>query len=565
MNLRSLLVGIFLLLIAFLTARADAQIPGVGTASISPASGMDAEDKAVLALRALLANIDLAEAELAQKREQFQKAETQEEKAGIGKEMDGLRSKIELLRTDFASLAAGRDWRDLNAPRVHRFDTAQELEQFLQPIVRELKSLTAKPRELDTLRSTVADLMQREMDMNAAIDHLHRIENSVVAGDLKTRLQALRAEWTRQLDQIRNDLSVGEYQLDLKLASKRTLFGTFRDLTADFFRSRGKNLLLALSAFGAVFGILRLIRWYVLRIPSVRSRFRRSFAVRLLDIVYYVFCVVGATVALFIVLYASGDWVLLGLSILFLVGLAWASKAVIPGFYEQAKLLLNLGPVREGERVVFNGVPWQVQTINVYTELTNPAFEGARIRLPLHSLLNLNSRPTEDSLPWFPCRRNDWVKLSDNTRGKVVELTPEWVRLVLLGGSRKTYTVSAFLDLHPENLSHNFRVRVRFGIDYAHQKEATTKIPEQMQNAVKAGLLSMVDHDDLKNLSVDFCAADTSSLDYMVLADFSGNVAARLEQIERSIQRFLVDAANEHGWIIPFQQLTVHQSAPKPA
>ena len=125
---------------------------------------------------------------------------------------------------------------------------------------------------------------------------------------------------------------------------------------------------------------------------------------------------------------------------------------MLPGFYEQAKLLLNLGPVREGERVVFNGVPWEVQTIYFYTELTNPAFEGARIRLPLRDLLTLNSRPTDESSPWFPCRRNDWVRLSDGTRGKVVELTPEWVRLILLGGSRKTYTVSAFLDLHPESL-----------------------------------------------------------------------------------------------------------------
>jgi small-conductance mechanosensitive channel len=333
----------------------------------------------------------------------------------------------------------------------------------------------------------------------------------------------------------------------------------FRDLTAEFFRSRGKNLLLAGFSFLAVFGLLRLLRWYVLRVPSIRSRFRRSFTIRLLDIVYYVFCVLGSTAALFLVLYASGDWVLLGLAILFLAGLAWASKTVIPGFYEQAKLLLNLGPVREGERVVLNGVPWEVQTINVYTELTNPAFEGARLRLPLRALLALNSRPTEDSVPWFPCRRNDWVRLSDGTRGKVVDLTPEWVRLVMLGGSRKTFTIAAFLDLHPENLSHNFRVRVRFGIDYAHQAEATTTIPALMQKAVESGLLEMIERDDLKNLSVDFCEAGPSSLDYAVLADFSGNVAARAEHLERSIHRFLVDAANEHHWVIPFQQVTIHQ------
>ena len=435
----------------------------------------------------------------------------------------------------------------------------QEVEQLLRPLLKELKDLTARPREIESLRSIVNDQSRRSAEVKESLDNLSKSLASLPDGDLRTHLLALRGDWERQLAQIRNDLSVAQFQLDQKLASQNTMLGSLRNLTAGFFRSRGKNLLLAGFSSIAVFVLLRLLRWQVLRVNAIRSRFRRTFAIRLLDIIYFIACVTGATMAFFVVLYVSGDWVLLGLSFLFLAGLAWAGKSVIPGFYEQAKLLLNLGAVREGERVVFNGVPWDVQTINFYTELVNPAFEGARIRLPLHELQKLTSRPTEESLPWFPCRKNDWVRLSDGTRGKVVELTPEWVRLVLLGGSRKTYTVPAFLGLHPESLSHNFRVRVRFGIDYSHQAEATTRIPAMMEEAVKTGLLAMVDHADLKNLSVDFCEAGASSLDYLVLADFSGNVAPRLEQLERAIQRLLVDAANKNGWVIPFPQLTIRQ------
>ncbi|MEQ1861370.1 MAG: hypothetical protein ABMA13_15715 [Chthoniobacteraceae bacterium] len=524
------------------------------------AAAASGEARSAPALRALMANIDAAAAEMAQKRAVFQQAVTPEEKAAASKEIDALREKIDGLRLDFASLAAGRNWRTVSAPVSEKFDMAQEVEQLLRPILREMRGLTANPREIESLRSMVNDHRRREVEVKAAIDHLAALVESLPEGDLKPRLLALRGDWDMQFEQIRNDLEVAQFQLAEKLASQRTVLGTFREFTASFFRSRGRNLLLAGFAFVGVFVLLRLIRWYVLRIHAIRSRFRRSFAIRFLDILYYVFCVLGATTTMLVVLYSSGDWVLLGVAILFLAGFAWASKTVLPGFYEQAKLLLNLGPVREGERVVFNGVPWEVQTINFYTELANPAFEGARIRLPLRDLLALNSRPTEESLPWFPCRRNDWVRLSDQTRGKVVELTPEWVRLVLLGGSRKTYTVAAFLDLHPESLSHNFRVRVRFGIDYAHQADATTRVPELMESAVKAGLLAMIDHADLKNLSVDFCEAAASSLDYLVLADFSGHVAPRAEQLERAIQRMLVEAANEHGWVIPFQQLTVHQA-----
>ena len=523
----------------------------------APATG---EDKSAPALRALIANIDSTEAELAQKREQVQKAVTPEETSAAGKEMDVLREKLDALRVDFASLAAGRDWRKMSTREPEKFDAAQEAEQLLRPILRELKGLTAKPREIESLRGTVNDQRKRETEVKAAIDHLVAIVESLPDGDLKTRLVTLRGEWDRQLEQIRNDLAVAQFQLGEKVASQRSVIGTFRELTASFFRSRGRNVLLAGFSFIAVFVLLRLLRWRVLRIQSVRSRFRRTFAIRLLDIVYYVVCVLGATTALLVVLYASGDWVLLGVAALFFVGLAWASKTVLPGFYEQAKLLLNLGPVREGERVVFNGVPWEVQTINFYTELANPAFEGARIRLPLHDLLKLNSRPTDESIPWFPCRRHEWVRLSDGTRGKVVDLTPEWVRLVLLGGSRKTYTVAAFLDLHPESLSHNFRVRVRFGIDYSHQAEATTRIPQLMELAVKTGLLTMIEHSDLKHLSVEFCEATSSSLDYVVLADFSGDVAARAERLDRAIHALLADAANAHGWVLPFQQVTIHQA-----
>ena len=526
-----------------------------------PAAPANGEDKSAPALRALLANIAAAEAELAQKRELFQQAQTAEEKAAAGKEADVLREKIDGLRLDFASLAAGRDWRTVTTREPEKFDAAQEVEQLLRPILREMKGLTAKPREIESLRATVNEHRKREGEVTAALDHLAEIVDTLPAGELKTPLRALRADWERQLAQIRNDLAVAQFQLSEKLSTQRTVLGTFRELTASFFRSRGRNVLLAGLAFVAVFVGLRLLRWQLLRIQAVRTRFRRSFAIRLLDIVYYVVCVLGATTALLVVLYASGDWVLLGLAALFFVGLAWASKTVLPGFYEQAKLLLNLGPVREGERVVFNGVPWEVQTIYFYTELTNPAFEGARIRLPLRDLLTLNSRPTDESSPWFPCRRNDWVRLSDGTRGKVVELTPEWVRLILLGGSRKTYTVSAFLDLHPESLSQNFRVRVRFGIDYAHQADATKGVREKMEAAVKTGLHAMIDHSDLKNLSVDFCEASASSLDYVVLADFSGNIAPQAERMERVIQALLVDAANEHGWVIPFQQITIHQAA----
>lgn len=190
-----------LLAIAFLGLRSlvpysahAQQTPPDPATAVKPMTPPEGEAKSAPALRALMANIDSAEVELAQKRELFQKAETPAEKASVGKDMDALRVKIDGLRLDFASLAAGRDWRAATSRQPEKFDTAQELEQLLQPIVRELKDLTAKPRELDSLRSTVGDLSKRAGEVKAATEHLAALLESMPEGELKNRLLALRGD-----------------------------------------------------------------------------------------------------------------------------------------------------------------------------------------------------------------------------------------------------------------------------------------------------------------------------------------------------------------------------------
>ncbi|MEO8352503.1 MAG: hypothetical protein ABI680_12275 [Chthoniobacteraceae bacterium] len=547
-----------------LAANGSAQVPDPdgGKTESAAATAAPGEPKSVTALRAISTNLGIAESELEKKRAELAEAAGDEQKKAIGAEIESLRQKTEELRTDFQSVAAGMDWATVTARDADKFNTGEELEQLLRPIVLELKDLTSRPREIENLRLEISRHQKRASAIEQAIAHAEPTLASLPDGPVRAQLIEVAGGWKEQLAQVRNDLSVAQFQLEEKLITKRTVFGTLRELTAAFFRSRGRNLLLAAFAFIFVFGLMRLARWYVLRIRALRSRVRRSFGIRLLDILYYLLCIFGAASASLAVLYASGDWVLLGLAILFFLGLAWASKNVLPGFYEQAKLLLNLGPVREGERVVYRGIPWEVRTINVYTELSNPAFDGARIRLPLRDLMGLISRRGDADAPWFPCERNDWVRLTDRTRGKVVELTPEWVQLVLLGGSRKTYTIPAFLALDPENLSKNFRIRVQFGLDYQHQAVSTTQIPLILQRKVETGLLQKIDHHQLKNLSVEFAHAGASSLDYAILADFDGDLAARIEALDRTINRLLVEAANEHGWIIPFTQVTLHQAAP---
>ena len=283
---------------------------------------------------------------------------------------------------------------------------------------------------------------------------------------------------------------------------------------------------------------------------------------RLGDVIYYVFTVVGAIGALLLVLYASGDWVLLSLFIIFLLGLAWTAKQGLPRFWEQIKLLLNLGTVRENERLVYNGIPWRVVSLNIYTMLENPELKGGRMRLPLRALVDLNSRPYSEEEPWFPCKESDWVILSDDVYGKVVMMTPEYVRVVLLGGAVKTYLTPDFLALSPRNLSTNFRIRSTFGVDYAHQEICTEEIPEKMQTMLVEELNNKGYGDAVLDVNVEFKTAGASSLDLEMIINFSGDVAHRHEALGRLMQRIAVDSCNRYGWVIPFTQVTLHPAKP---
>jgi small-conductance mechanosensitive channel len=278
------------------------------------------------------------------------------------------------------------------------------------------------------------------------------------------------------------------------------------------------------------------------------------------DVVYYLFTVVMAIIVALGGLYIMGDWMLLGLSLVVLTGIVWAGKQSVAVFFEQVKLMLNLGSTREGERIIYNGIPWTVDTIQLYCDLVNPQLKGGHLRLPLRDVVALVSREADPDEYLFPCNEGEWIILSDGIFGKVIQQTPEWVQLVLLGGSRMNYATSEFIGLTPRNLSTGFRLQVLFGVDYQHQKDSTEEIPNKMRLSVEKGLLETVKEGELVHLRVELAEAAASSLNYAIIADFSGKAAPQYNMLERAIQRMCVEACNSHGWTIPFTQVTVHQA-----
>ena len=201
-----------------------------------------------------------------------------------------------------------------------------------------------------------------------------------------------------------------------------------------------------------------------------------------------------------------------------------------------------------------------MKRINVYTDLVNPSLLGGGLRLPVRDLVGLHSRPFDPKEAWFPTEEGDWVILSDDTYGRVIRQTPDWITVIELGGARKVYPTADFLSLAPKNLSYNFRVRISFGIDYRHQEISTTEVPEIFQKKLVEGLAEVASPEEIIHIGVEFSRAGASSLDYAVLADFAGSAGSKYQKLSRAISRICVDVCNEQGWVIPFTQITVHQA-----
>jgi hypothetical protein len=229
----------------------------------------------------------------------------------------------------------------------------------------------------------------------------------------------------------------------------------------------------------------------------------------------------------------------------------------LPAFIEQFRMMLNMGAVREDERLIYDGLPWKVNAISFRSELVNPLLDGGVLHLPTPMLVGLLSRPPGKNEEWFPSRAQDWVTLSDGTFGRIAYQTPSAVQITAPGGSQRVIPTLQYLELCPTVLSTGFRKEITFGIDYSHQSAAIQDIPGKMESCVTEALKGHLG-DALTHLSVHFSEAADSSLNFTVWVDCDGKAAPHWPTIPMWTQQALVELCNREGWGIPFPQLQVH-------
>lgn len=487
----------------------------------------------------------------------------EEEAESLQRIEEELAGRLVETKYQFDELATGVAEEDFTGGPRDELNLGEEVKEILRPGIEELKELTKRPRETEELRSRQERLeLQKEVARKAlsALRSHEQLEG--VEGVTSKRLQDLAEVWEAREKDVVSQLEALDLLLLQREEEGRSVLGPVSRAMGKFFRGRGLNLV---KAFGALIGtwlLLRLIWKWVAKLPFLFKINKGEFAWRVVDISAYVLTALLAVVVSLLVLYFSGDWLLLTVFVVMMAGLGWTTKNTVPQVFEQGKMLLNLGPVRKGERLTFEGVPWEVGTIGLYTELSNCELTGGLIRVSLKRLSLLRSRPHDPREAWFPTKHDDWLMVQGSL-GKVVMQTPEYVQVLRLGGARETFMTPDFLGMAPVNLSNNFRVVVRFGIDYRHQKIVTGKVLQILKAKIDQGIAEVLGGRELINsINVAFAEAAASSLDIDILADFKGGAAERFEKLQRAIQRICVDICNEQDWVIPFTQVTVSQADP---
>ena len=544
---------------------AASSAPGVaaqtqGETDAQSTSEADAQQNTLEILKSIVKSKATLKQRMDEKKQAMAKTSSETEKQYLIEDIAELDKKLSNAVTDFEMTATGVEIGLFEANKKERFDWKNELLSLAEPGIMELKRLTVKARHKSKLNDELAKYQEL---LPVAIKARTRIESLIRQAKtpaLETALKDILPEYKGLERQIKNKVDLVQLKLDEIERQESSLLDSTQDSVKKFFRSRGLYLFLAiLTCIGVVLLIKFIYQTLIRLVPGYKLAYR-PFHIRLIELMYRAMTLVLTVLAVIAVFYFVEDWVLLSLVIIFILGVIWAVKYTLPMYVDKSRLMLNIGSVREGERMMYRGVPWLVKHINFYSLLENPDL-GITLRIPISELLDKTSRNFDPQESWFPCRKDDWVILSDGTRGGVTRLSHETVELVLRGGAKKTYQTADFLAMTPLNLSVNFRIKETFGIDYGLQKDATATIPELLSAFIQKNIEQEGYAEDLLNLRVEFAEAGASSLDLVVIADFKGSQAPLYNRLKRSIQRWCVDAASQYNWNIPFPQITVHQEA----
>ena len=567
---RTLLVVFFRisLLLVLSSGMAVSQEPTVEASPLSTAETEEVTDeiemdsaaeRMVASLKAQLEAIQIKRQDVLELESELAAGTNEVSRKAIVEKLQKATNELGLLELNFRETAAGNDFGLFEEKVEEPFSLERELGKVAEPLFAGIEEATATSRKISDLREKAELFTEQAEASQQAIASIEGLLMETQSIELQAALEEQLEMWREKENFAGNQAESALLQLEVLEGQQEGFVESSTKYVRNFVQQRGLNLILGVGAALAVFFFVRGILFVARKFRKTENP--KNFGSRVFVLTANLLSVLGGLAAMMAVFSVTGDVILFSFVLLFLLGVAWGGIKVLPQFMESFKLILNIGMVKEDEKIIFDDIPWTVSSLGFSCRLENRLLDNAIQVLPVRHLVGHHSRPWCEGEKEFPCKTGEWVQLSDGRIGKTLHQNPGHVLLEEWGGARVTIGTPEFLALAPRNLSESsFRVETRFGIDYEHQADCTSAIPQKMAAAVQKGLSAILAEELIEKVSVEFAMAGASSLDYEVEVDLKGAAAEKYEKVQYALQRILVDCCNENGWGIPFQQITLHRA-----
>ena len=498
------------------------------------------------------------ESVLVEKRDQLNdKTLSDEKRIELTKEIKLLKKKIEFESYLFVEKASGIFIeRPKEGKQVSKRELSKQVKEILMPLLDGVRRVSERPRKIEKLYFEIDNLKKDIQVREGAIFKVQELIKSEQFNELLDPLEEAKLDLEKEKKNFEFEVEFRKRSLRKIEGEKKPFLNELGEFVTDFFGTKGKNLFVAALVLFISFWTFMVFRNRLFALLHLSKKFlflKKTFMA--------LYGGISFSISLFfsiLCLYFFNDWLLVTLACILILGILWSLKQVAPQFLDEARLILNLGTVREGEKIIFNGVPWKVETLNFLSTLTNNSLSGGRLLVRARDMVKYSSRPWSDEEKWFPTEKGDWVSLPDKTFGEVIIQTPDQVILKTLGGSQHYYKTENFMSLAPENLSLGVFVEVVLRLDYKYQKDVFPLI-----RYFQEGLEQKLNGHELlgsgiKKVMVEFSSLGEHALDLWIRVDAKGTIAKERYTLERYIQRSFVELCNEKEMLIPFEQLSVH-------
>lgn len=431
------------------------------------------------------------------------------------------------------------------------YNWQQEVIQILQPFFAQMQRATEKARTKDLLIEDNKALENKIAVASLGLETLNSISPEELSPQSLKMLNKVNEEWSDKLKSLEHQKNIVELKLQ-DLTDNRSFFVRITDNLWSFAKNEGLSLIFAaIASLVSYYFINRLVHIYTAYQHRDRKRalnFKWRFLLLILQAINVLF-----SIAIFLViLHTSGNIILFGVVVLVIFMLILSFRATIPNYLNRLRIFLNLGQAREGERIIYNDIPWEISKIslsNVY--LTNPLLDNGELLVSIDLIEKFYSRETITDELWFPSRKGDYLVLPDKRIVKVIRQTPEAIYLDHEGASILMGTAE-FYKLKFSNLSRGYSLTLNMTLEDTPENRldfATIKavMPEKIQAAISRADESLANA--VKNITISTRQLlSSTATSYQVIVEMSSNSAKSYTLAKAALNNAVIEIARNQDW-----------------